>query len=690
MATVRELVTEWGFDIDDRPLKAMDRSIAGVKSSLAGMGLALAGVGALVGGVFLRQAGIMEQSKIAFETMLGSATKAQQLLQDITKFAAATPFEIPELVESSKKLLAFGFAAEEIIPTMNSLGNIAAGVGREKLPQLILALGQVRAATKLRGQELRQFSEAGVPMIAEIAKMRHVAESEVSEMVSRGEITFEDTRKALENLTTGTGRFNNLMLKQSKSLFGILSNLKDYFTVLSIEIGEKLMPQVKEIVGGLYEWLDANRELVKEKLARFVTMLVSAMKDLIGILRGLLKGLGLLAKAFGGVENSIDFVIKAIIAFLALRLFTSLGGIIYNTFMIAKGFAAIGNAALIAQLKIMAIPVAIGLAIAAIGLIIEDIVAFFQGKDSITGRIVKQFQNIAPKIMPFLSGLLNTIVGWIMSMGQQIIDLFGGYINTFIALFAERFPLLYGFIKSYVDFWIAGFQLIVGAVSFLWSWMMKIAEVANVVFIPAFAKVGEFLGNMFLQTIANAQNFFAKLNAIIAPIIGFFETWIDVLQRVFGLINSIVKSAVSPLLAGYMNSMKNAMPTEQIKSITAAMKNAMPTDQIAGAAGAIKGAIPAKQMAGAAAGVNAVLPQMAAGMDTLVPPSGQLANSPLVRPASAQVQNNTVSMQPAINVTVAGGTTNEHTGAVVAQSVKTALESMMREAGRDLTPAIER
>lgn len=106
-----------------------------------------------------------EQNSIAFKSMIGNAEEAKTLLKDISKFARQTPFELPEVQEGAKRLLAYNVAAQDIIPTFQMLGDIASGVGKDKLPQLILAFGQVKAATKLTGAELRQFSEAGVPLL---------------------------------------------------------------------------------------------------------------------------------------------------------------------------------------------------------------------------------------------------------------------------------------------------------------------------------------------------------------------------------------------------------------------------------------------------------------------------------------------------------------------------------------------
>jgi len=460
--TLRELVTTWGFDIDEKPLRRMDASINGIKSTLSTVGIAIGAVGAAVGGIFLRQAGIFEQAQIAFETMLGSADRAKVLLKDITTFAAKTPFEIQGLIESSKRLLAFGFAADQIIPTMESLGNISAGVGREKLPQLILALGQVRAATKLRGQELRQFTEAGVPLIEEIAKMRNIAEKEVQDLVSRGEVSFQDVNQALKNLTTGSGRFANLMIKQSKSLFGIISNLKDNFTILAIEIGQDLLPEAKKIATQILEWIDANKELLKQRVLRFVQALVKMAKSLFSVLENVFLILKSLTLAFGGLENVLLTLIRAFSAFIALKLAFYIGSLVANIGMVTAAFAKMGAAGLLAQAKLLLIPIAIGAAIAAIALIIEDIVSYFQGKDSITGRIVQQMQKNFPEAVVFIK------------------DLFG--------------------------FWKEQVLLVVDVFKLIWAWMKKIAGFATNFFKP----VIEVMNNM-VRSILNFLGITGKL-----------------------------------------------------------------------------------------------------------------------------------------------------------------------------------
>lgn len=184
----------WDLDVDSSKLKSglseaksdvkttaedieknVESSAGKIKSSLSKIGdafkvggLAATGFLVAVGGIgkaMINIAADFEQNRIAFETMIGNTDTARKTLAELSDFAVKTPFELPQLIESSKSLLAYGVEAENLIPTLRTLGDISAGVGMDKLPQMILAFGQVRAATKLTGAELRQFTEAGVPLL---------------------------------------------------------------------------------------------------------------------------------------------------------------------------------------------------------------------------------------------------------------------------------------------------------------------------------------------------------------------------------------------------------------------------------------------------------------------------------------------------------------------------------------------
>lgn len=173
------------------------------------------------------QAADLQQIRLSFETMLGSGEKAKQLLEDLNAFALQTPFNLTGLEEQTQRLLAYGLVQEDIIPTLNDLGNIAAGVGREKLPFLITALGQVRAKTVLSGEELKQFTETGVPLIEELAKVTGYSVAQIVDNTKDLGIGYDSVREALKRLSNDGGKFDGLMQKQSKTLLGVSSNFED-------------------------------------------------------------------------------------------------------------------------------------------------------------------------------------------------------------------------------------------------------------------------------------------------------------------------------------------------------------------------------------------------------------------------------------------------------------------------------
>lgn len=193
------------------------------------------------GGKLSKAAREYEQIGIAFETMLGSAEQSKETISQLNDFANFTPFSNDEVFRYSKSLLAYNIEAKDLLPTLGALGDIASGVGREKFPNLILAFGQVKAATKLTGMELRQFTETGVPMLELLSNVTGKSVSTIKEdLIPAGEIGFDLVQKALFSATQEGGKFFNLMEKQSASFGGRLSTLSGKIGLLSIAYGEKL------------------------------------------------------------------------------------------------------------------------------------------------------------------------------------------------------------------------------------------------------------------------------------------------------------------------------------------------------------------------------------------------------------------------------------------------------------------
>lgn len=181
--------------------------------------------------------GEMQKTETAFRVMTGSQELANELMRDSIDLAAKSPFNMKEVAQGAKQLLAFNVPANEVVDTLRRMGDIASAVG-VPISQLQLIYGQVRAKTKLMGDELRQFSEAGVPMVSELAKKFKTTEGEIYKMVSAGKIGFADVQEVLFQMTNEGGRFHNMMAEQAKSLSGQYSNLKDAIEQMFNKIGQ--------------------------------------------------------------------------------------------------------------------------------------------------------------------------------------------------------------------------------------------------------------------------------------------------------------------------------------------------------------------------------------------------------------------------------------------------------------------
>jgi tape measure domain-containing protein len=213
--------------------------------------------------------GEIQQLGIAFETMLDSKQKADAMMQDIIQFAQKTPFTLTEVADNTKQLMAMGIASEKVMDTMRALGDVAAGVS-VPISRLAINYGQVAALGNLQQREIRDFAMAGVPIVAELAKMLNKTSAEITNMVSAGDIGFPLVEQAFKSMSSEGGKFYNLMEKQNASVTGQVSKLKDQIQIMFNSIGE-----ANE--GVIYGAIDAASSLVAnyEKVGAIITSLIS-------------------------------------------------------------------------------------------------------------------------------------------------------------------------------------------------------------------------------------------------------------------------------------------------------------------------------------------------------------------------------------------------------------------------------
>lgn len=179
-----------------------------------------------------------QQLEISFNTMLGSADKSKQLMDELIATAAKTPFDMSSITSGAKQLLAYGTEAKDVNKTLVQLGDIASGLNIP-LGDLVYLYGTTVAQGRMFTMDLRQFMGRGVPLAEELGKILHQNTTEVQESVSKGKVTSDIFKEAIANMTQAGGRFGGLMEQQSKTLEGQWSNIGDSIQQMFNEIGKK-------------------------------------------------------------------------------------------------------------------------------------------------------------------------------------------------------------------------------------------------------------------------------------------------------------------------------------------------------------------------------------------------------------------------------------------------------------------
>lgn len=179
-----------------------------------------------------------QQLEISFNTMLGSADKSKQLMDELIQTAAHTPFDMSSITSGAKQLLAYGTEAKDVNKTLVQLGDIASGLNIP-LGDLVYLYGTTVSQGRMFTMDLRQFMGRGVPLAEELGKILHQNTTEVQESVSKGKVTSDIFKEAIANMTQAGGRFGGLMEQQSKTLEGQWSNIGDSIQQMFNEIGKK-------------------------------------------------------------------------------------------------------------------------------------------------------------------------------------------------------------------------------------------------------------------------------------------------------------------------------------------------------------------------------------------------------------------------------------------------------------------
>ena len=304
----------------DDNLTRLGNNLSAFSSRMTGVGVAMSAITAGLGAAAysaIGLAGSFEQTNIAFTTMLGSGEKAKVFLDELSAFAAATPFQFDDLTTASKRLLALGFEAKDLIPTLRAVGDAAAGLGggSELINRITLALGQMKTLGKVAGGEIRQLAEAGIPAWQFLADKIGKTIPEAMKMAEKGAI---DANFAIGAIMEGmTKKFGGMMEAQSKTMSGMMSTLKDELSFIMRDFGMVMLPVVKEGITLFMKLIP----VLKAVMEAFKAMTNSQKLWLMGLagaaasigpiilsLAGIVRGLGMMSTALGTVQMTLTLL----------------------------------------------------------------------------------------------------------------------------------------------------------------------------------------------------------------------------------------------------------------------------------------------------------------------------------------------------------------------------------------------
>lgn len=276
---------------------AASRAGSVAKSVLGGVQTACTAVTMALGPLFLAMKGIQlaanslvmpsqlaasaETTAVSFRTLVGDTKKADAALEDITKLAASTPFEFPELAGAARSLVAFGEDSKDVASVLRRIGDVASGVNTP-IGDLAAIYGKARVAGTLMADDINQLLERGIPILQEFARQTGKSAGEIKDMASKGEITFPMLEQAFISLTSGAGKFSGMMAQASATMEGKLSTLGDSWKGVMTAVGVGLNEALKPIVGIMSDKLDTLKEKAQslgQTLGNSITFTTRAFED---------------------------------------------------------------------------------------------------------------------------------------------------------------------------------------------------------------------------------------------------------------------------------------------------------------------------------------------------------------------------------------------------------------------------
>lgn len=588
----------------DRAIKDAERSAGNFQKTIGDMGKKLSSAGksiqsagkkitmattafAGIAAIGVKYNATMETYATSFEVMTGSAEKAAEVVDELKDIAASTPFEMPELAETTQLLMNYGFTADDALDKMQMLGDISQG-SAEKMNRIATAYGQMSSAGKVSLEDVKQMIEAGFNPLQEISESTGESMESLYDRISAGTISVDEITASMQRSTSEGGRYFQSMEKQSQTFSGQMSTLKDNVQGLlgnvTSGIFEKLaqdvLPKINEVLttvntafeeGGFQGVLDAIGEMspaldgVITKIQSFSTFLQNlgispaAFAGIVAAIGPAITVVGTLVRGIGGISTAISGNSTAVSGLGGIKgIFTALTGPVGLTVTAIMGLVAAFSYLMATNDGFReSVMTTISTIMSSLQPILQTLMGLLM---EIGGIIFETIGSVLQQLAPVLAQII-TFIGELVAMLAPLIN---QLISSLAPVITQIVQVVSNIIQSLMPPLISIIQAIMSAVQALMPPIQKIITVVvNVIskVMEVISPIISFIGEVIGKIVEIISPIIEVVVGIVSKIVEFISPLIDVFATIFGAIFDVVGAvfgAIWDVISGVFSGIESA------------------------------------------------------------------------------------------------------------------------------------
>ena len=588
----------------DRAIKDAEKSAGNFQKTIGDMGKKLSSAGkslqsagkkitmattafAGIAAIGVKYNATMETYATSFEVMTGSAEKAAEVVDELKDIAASTPFEMPELAETTQLLMNYGFTADDALDKMTMLGDISQG-SADKMNRIATAYGQMSSAGKVSLEDVKQMIEAGFNPLQEISESTGESMESLYDRISAGTISVDEITASMQRSTSEGGRYFQSMEKQSQTFSGQMSTLKDNVQGLlgnvTSGIFEKLaqdvLPKINEVLttvntafeeGGFQGVLDAIGEMspaldgVITKIQSFSTFLQNlgispaAFAGIVAAIGPAITVVGTLVRGIGGISTAISGISTAVSGLGGIKgIFTALTGPVGLTVTAIMGLVAAFSYLMATNDGFReSVMTTISTIMSSLQPILQTLMGLLM---EIGGIIFETIGSVLQQLAPVLAQII-TFIGELVAMLAPLIN---QLISSLAPVITQIVQVVSNIIQSLMPPLISIIQAIMSAVQALMPPIQKIITVVvNVIskVMEVISPIISFIGEVIGKIVEIISPIIEVVVGIVSKIVEFISPLIDVFATIFGAIFDVVGAvfgAIWDVISGVFSGIESA------------------------------------------------------------------------------------------------------------------------------------